>query len=345
MDGIRRAVGALTPGRASRRHWAVALMLALLLALPPLAPPASAAKSDADTLALLIGRARQRPSLVGPLSGELPLEPTTVTLVTAGVSLRDFYARAAFVSPYAGADHAWDVGIAFRRSGRNDDMRLILDSDGKWYFKEGLDPPLATGQVNGLGTEAGAVTRLDLVARGDVAYFAVNGAYVDTLDLSTRAVDGDVVVGAGFYAEDSVAGASTSFAEFEVWSLAAAADDGTAVADGGEQTTADLIFDLVEQNASGVSGVVSLTAHGALTEVGVFAFNTDGSEPVELSAGTCDALGASPAFKLNPVDPDTLSGTTTIAAEMAELTDGGHAVAIRRPDDGALLACGEIPSA
>jgi hypothetical protein len=344
MDGVCRASTTSLGARARGRRRLVALLLVMLLGLATIVP-AAAAKSDADTLALLIGRARQHESVVGPLAGDLPLETDAVHLIAADVALRDFYARAAFGSPFAGADHVWDVGLAFRRTDRSEDFRLILDSDGNWYFKEGPNPPLATGRVSGLGTEVGAVTRIDLVARGDLAWFAVNGAYVATLDLSSRPMAGDVVVGSGFYSEDIVQGASTPYAEFEVWSLDAASD-ATATADDGvvTQSADEIIFDLVERGDSGISGVVDLTARGELTEVGVFAFNTDGTEPVELAAGTCDAPAAPSAFALNPVDPETLTGTTTVAAGFDELTDGGHVVAIRDSDDGSILACAEIPT-
>jgi hypothetical protein len=58
-----------------------------------------------------------------------------------------------------------------------------------------------------------------LVASGVKGYFAVNGGYFATLDLSARLVTGDVAVGSGYYNEDQLAGERTPFAGFEVWSL------------------------------------------------------------------------------------------------------------------------------
>jgi hypothetical protein len=334
------------------RH-GVVLALVLLLAFSAVAPAPVAAQSDTDELAFLIARARERPSLIGPLEGELPIETGTVYLEPAGVSLRDFYARAAFTSPYPGEEHLWDVGFSFRSTSPDDDFRFILDSEGAWFFKEGVDPPIATGQLAGLATGAGGITRIDLVASGETGYIAVNGAYVATLDLTARDLAGDVAVGTGYYAEDQRAGERTPYAEFEVWSLAAApppAPDQGGGADGegveivlhGE---GEVAFDLLEEAGSGVFGLVSLRAREEQTQVEIGAFGTTGTEPVAIYEGACATLPPAPVFTLNPVDPDTLTSDTIVAASFAELTDGNHAVVIRASDDSeAILACNEIPT-
>jgi hypothetical protein len=196
-------------------------LLGLVLLLPLFAAPVAAQTSDADTVAFLIARARKHSSLHGPTAGALAMDGQQVPLAYAGVSLHDFYARAAFTSPIAGADHPWDVGFVFRSAGAVSDeaFRFILDSDGVWSFKEGLQAPIATGHVDGLANGAGDVTRIDLIAIGDVGYAAINGGFVTRLDLTSRDAAGDIGVGTGFYVEDALADTQTPYAEFAVWPL------------------------------------------------------------------------------------------------------------------------------
>jgi hypothetical protein len=206
---------------APSRWSGLGLVVCLALLAPGLILPAAAQTSDADTLTFLIARARKHPSLHGPTVGTLAMDGQQTPLATAGVDLRDFYARAAFTTPAAGADQIWDVGFVFRRAGAGSDeaFRFIVDADGAWYFKEDLQPTIAMGHVDGLARGAGGITRIDLAAIGDVGAVAINGGYVATLDLTARAVRGDVGVGTGFFTEDTIVGEQTAYAEFEVWAL------------------------------------------------------------------------------------------------------------------------------
>jgi hypothetical protein len=176
---------------------------------------------------------------------------------------------------------------------------------------------------------------------------------VATLDLSSRDVSGDVAVGAGYYAEDQLDGASTPFAEFEVWSLQAAplpAPDGSDSADKGGagfvlRGEGEIIFDIFEREGSELFGLAAVRARDGETEIELDAFATTGREEAGIYEGSCDALPLEPVFALDPVDVETLKSVTTVAVPFADLTDGSHAIAVRgHGRKGAILACNAIPT-
>lgn len=156
---------------------------------------------------------------VGPFSGDLTFGPDTLAVERAGVDLPDFYARAVFDNPDPGSE-PWDFGIGFRDSGDDAQFRLVVDSEGNWFFKDALGPVLAGGQVVDVDTSPGGSNIIEIIAAGDTGYFAFNERLVETLDLSARPAGGDLFAGAGFFAEDAESEGTTAFRDFEIWSLA-----------------------------------------------------------------------------------------------------------------------------
>ena len=184
----------------------VLAMFLLATALPAATP--AAARADADVQSRLIELAQQRPSVAGPLRGELPTGLGAVRLQSARVEVRDFYATAAVINPDSAEESPWDVGISFRRTAI-DEVTLLIDSSVTWSFKLGEQPIIASGPVDRLAVGAGEINRIDLVAIGSEGYFAVNGHYVATLDLSVGGAHGDIAVGADYFAEDQRSGEFT----------------------------------------------------------------------------------------------------------------------------------------
>jgi hypothetical protein len=202
------------------RRW---LVLTLLLATTLLPAPSISAQED-DPFAdfdfqFLKGDALEQSSIAGPAAGGLAIERGTTHTAPAGVAVRDFYAHATFTNPYAGREQLFDVGISFRRADTNEEFRLIIDSTGAWFFKEPSRDPIASGQIDNFAARAGASNEIELAASSDDGYFAVNGKYVDRLDLSARPVKGDVALGTGYFSEDQADAGATPFADFEIWSL------------------------------------------------------------------------------------------------------------------------------
>ncbi|MBA3414621.1 MAG: hypothetical protein H0U10_05275, partial [Chloroflexia bacterium] len=155
----------------------------------------------------------------GPLDGSLALAAGALETLAAGVDLADFAATATFANPYPAVDHPFDFGFGFRQTGGDDHLRLVVDSDGVWYLKDGLGPVLASGRVEGVRTGAGETNTVEMIARGDGGGFAVNGAFVAELDLSARSSGGDLFAASGFFTEDALDGRTTEVDGFAVWPL------------------------------------------------------------------------------------------------------------------------------
>ena len=213
----------------------------------------------AETLRTLMAEATASAGDTWPFSGDLLLEEDTIDYSVANVYLRDFYTHAVFTNPYPAAEHPWDIGVGFRDLGVGRALRLVISSKGEWFLSQGTDPFRAAGQGAQVDTESGGRNELDLAVNGDTGYLAVNGEYVATLDLSASDARGDIWVSSGFFAENTRAGATTEFADFRVWSLQPAeleSEPAEIVVWG----NGEVIFDLPQEDESGVSGLVSVIA-------------------------------------------------------------------------------------
>ena len=113
---------------------------------------------------------------------------------------------------------------------------------------------------------------------------------------------------------------------------------------GGGGGASELTLDLVEQNASGQSGTVTLSNQGDGTQVVIESFSPFGrdAQPAHIHKGTCANLDPEPAYAL-PNLVDGVSGDT-VAVSLDELLDGEYAVNIHRSVDQADLytACADI---
>ena len=113
---------------------------------------------------------------------------------------------------------------------------------------------------------------------------------------------------------------------------------------GGGGGASELTLELVEQNASGQSGTVTLSKQGDGTQVVIESFSPFGREaqPAHIHKGTCANLDPEPAYAL----PNLVDGVAgdTVAVSLDELLDGEYAVNIHRSVEQADLytACADI---
>jgi hypothetical protein len=165
----------------------------------------------------------------GPKTAKLDhAEDGTVKIHNAGVRLRDFIAEARFYNPYDAREEqrAWDYGFGFRGIGTNQQYRVYVDSDGNWtlclitYPKGQITPTIvASDKLSNLDMSADGFNQIRIIAAGDIAFLFVNGIYAATLDVSGNEVSGDIWVGTGFKNGREIAGKSTFFEDFTVWTL------------------------------------------------------------------------------------------------------------------------------
>ena len=298
-------------------------------------------------MSALVDEATASATDAGPLSGKLLLKEDEIDYVLANVNLRDFYAHAVFTNPYPASEHPWDIGMGFRdpdpRVQRA--LRLVVNSDGEWFLSLGPDPFRVSGQGAQVKAGAGEQNEIDLVASGDTGYLSVNGHFVTAMDLSASDVHGDIWVSSGFFEETTRAGATTEFSDFRVWFLQAT-ETGSEPVDVVVWGNGEVFFDLHEMGGSGTSGLISLVANGAGTDVEVGVVGTTEAAQIGVYSGTCDSLEPDPVAVLEPVQTETMSSVTNLQLSFDQLTDGAHAIAIRAGADkeSAVLACNEIPS-
>ncbi|NKQ35097.1 MAG: serine/threonine protein kinase [Chloroflexi bacterium] len=160
----------------------------------------------------------------GPDSGDIPHEDDdTIELVFADSSPQNFVASAYVGSPYSEAEGSWDFGYLFRQTDLDDEMRLVVISDGYWNLNNRLpdgDNILQEGGVSDLlDTDPDFYNLFELIALEDTGYFFLNGVYVGTLDLTDRPNAGDFALGTGFYSDDEQEGAATPYDEYTLWEL------------------------------------------------------------------------------------------------------------------------------
>ena len=155
--------------------------------------------------------------IFGPSSGAMPhIEDEFLESVYADPSPADFVTSATFTNPFVGA---WDFGFIFRQLDADDEMRLVVHSDGFWNLNDrsgNEDTFVAEGNVS-LNVDEGGQNEIILAAIGEQGYFFLNGRFIAPLDLSIRTIAGDLAVATGFYTDSEQPGASTVYTDFTVW--------------------------------------------------------------------------------------------------------------------------------
>ncbi|MEA2596233.1 MAG: eukaryotic-like serine/threonine-protein kinase [Thermomicrobiales bacterium] len=207
----------------SGKIWRGLILLIVLIAQPTAAStqPTSATPEAADGDALLErwrNEAMSGPAQYGPADGTIPHLEDNLGIVSSGVRLQNFYARAWFHNPYQAADQGWDYGFRFRVK-RSDEYRVFVSSEGEWELTLGPDLTLASGRIEGLDLAADTRNLVEIGVSAGVAVIAVNAAPAVVLDVSQSTQSGEVQVASGFVGDRKQPGAATPYDGFAVWPL------------------------------------------------------------------------------------------------------------------------------
>lgn len=134
------------------------------------------------------------------------------------ITTLDFAASATFINPSVDPAINWTYGFTFRRRGKNrntdpdyGEICLFLrSSDSNWILrytehnKDGAEGRLYTNHTLAQSKSPyysnvpGAANTLTLVTLGDNGWFAINGHFVDNLNLKRRRVEGTINLGVGY---------------------------------------------------------------------------------------------------------------------------------------------------
>lgn len=160
----------------------------------------------------------------GPTAGDLEHEDDeTIELIYADNAPQNFIVAADIGNPYSSEKGGWDFGIIFRQEDVDEELRLVVRSDGEWNLNNRSatdDTFLQDGDVFSsleLGEDGG--NQIVLIALDNTGYFILNGEFVAELDLSERPLGGNIALGTGFYTTNEQEGSATSYENFSVWEL------------------------------------------------------------------------------------------------------------------------------
>lgn len=163
-------------------------------------------------------------ALYGPLNGSLPHDGDAfIETEYVDPTPADFVMQVDMVNPYGSDTGGWDFGLIFRQSDVDDEMRVVVRSDGDWSLNDrtpGTDDFLQEGNVSRyLNLGAGERNRFQIIALGEQGYFFLNNEFVAELDISSRTAEGNIALGTGFYGENELNGEVTAYDDFGLWPL------------------------------------------------------------------------------------------------------------------------------
>ena len=137
--------------------------------------------------------------------------------------MADSIVEARFFNPYFVPEGEWSSGFFFRNSRDGGTYAVVISGSPGWYHGlwNGDDWEVLEHEwEDRVTTSRGNANLLLVMAFGDRGYLFINNAYVSDLDLSGWTGAGGVRAITSFYFGHSVAGVSTQFERFAVWSIA-----------------------------------------------------------------------------------------------------------------------------
>lgn len=160
----------------------------------------------------------------GPRHGDLTHDPNDEFIEEhkASVSLTDGIIEAEFSNPYAGFQGDWSNGFLFR--GDQDLFHtVIIEEDRQWHHRLRLGDAdntelLTVQNSDWISTAISGYNHIRIIALGDEGWLFINDIYIDKLDLSGLTTPGQVSAITNYFTGDGIAGYSTSFQDFTIWS-------------------------------------------------------------------------------------------------------------------------------
>lgn len=162
-------------------------------------------------------------AIYGPFSGSMVHDDDEfIETAYADPTPADFVMRVEMVNPYGPATGSWDFGLIFRQGDVDEEMRLVVRSDGLWNLNDrspGADNFLQEGEVDFLDASEGGSNLFEIIAIGEQGYFFLNDQFVAALDLSTHPGGGNIALGTGFYGSNELVGQETRYNNFNLYSV------------------------------------------------------------------------------------------------------------------------------
>jgi serine/threonine-protein kinase len=200
------------------------LVKRVMLTSTSLARETATAQAQTTKAALLSNIEASRSLVYGPTSGAL--EHTANEMIAAqdaGVNLRDLIIEARFFNPYSASQGSWDYGFILRHAEKNTHFRFVIKSEKSWALVNNTGDPagviIAQGELPSLDVSENGSNLIKLIFQGDRGWLFLNGELITELDLSARMNPGAIFIATGIFQGDGIAGSSTRYTDFSIWSL------------------------------------------------------------------------------------------------------------------------------
>ncbi len=139
------------------------------------------------------------------------------------IQISDGIIEADFSNPYASLQGDWSNGFEFRNTGSGEFHIVAVQGSGHWFHHLRSGDTEDT-QILGEEFSSQVSTRLlgsnhiRVIALGDEGWLFINGVYTDKLDLSGLTQAGEALAITNYFTGDGIAGYSTRFEDFIIWS-------------------------------------------------------------------------------------------------------------------------------
>jgi hypothetical protein len=179
------------------------------------------AAQDAETLASIRQEVDGQEPEFGPEAGTVTQGIGAIDIAIANVAVEDFYTAVRFSNPSSptAPDHSWDVVIGFWHTGGDNQVRVVVASDGSWSAAEGTARPIVNGSADSILLGPARGNDIELAVRDGVGYLAINGEFVARFDVPGTPRPGDIWIASGTFPENVQQGIVTPFSGWTVWTL------------------------------------------------------------------------------------------------------------------------------
>ena len=186
-------------------------------------PEASAVAGDEGKAAFdaIVASVDGETPLSGPDDGALTQAIGSLDIASAGVITSNFYSTVQFANPanQDDPDHPWDIVIGFWHTGGDDQVRLVIASDGTWSLALGTARPMLNGTIDNLNLGEDGVNDIGLAVLDGTAYIDINDQFITSFEIPSEPSAGDIWLASGTFPENAQEGVETSFSDWTIWSL------------------------------------------------------------------------------------------------------------------------------
>ncbi len=175
----------------------------------------------AATLESLRQKVAETEPAFGPSAGAVTQGIGAIDIESASVSVENFYTTVRFSNPASpdDPDHPWDVLIGFWHTGGDNQVRVVVSSDGTWSAAEGTARPIVTGNASTILLGPARGNEIELAVLDGVGYLAINDSFVGSFEVPGAPRPGDIWIASGTFPENVQEGIDTPFSGWNVWSV------------------------------------------------------------------------------------------------------------------------------